>query len=197
MVGSRQEPSLIRDVSCGSHGAAWYCAEMHPGRERAAFDDLIKPDSPNKRVWDAYLPEVLERRFSRERDGRERSRIVPVLMFPGYIFIRFDAARDPWPKLYGVRGFRHLIYASPGQPWPISETQMAAIRAKQAFETERLESFIATPIPAGARLKVVTGGWTGFEGVCLWSSKDRVRLLMSLFGRTFEQDVPLSRVKTA
>ncbi len=194
---SRQEPSTIRDVSCGSRGAAWYCAQIQPGRELAAFDDLTHPNSPNKRVWAAYLPHVLERRWSRERDGRERSRIATVLMFPGYIFIKFDVRRDPWPRLYGVRGLRHLIYASPGQPYAISEAQMADIRAKQASETAKLEAEIATPFPAGERLKVVAGGWTGIEGVCLWSSKDRVRMLMSLFGRTFEQDLPLGRVKSA
>jgi hypothetical protein len=72
--------SVCAFVPSGSRaGARWFCAWTHPRDERRAHLAL------SQQGFDAYLPLRMD----------PRTKSIGSL-FPGYLFIRFDADRDAW-----------------------------------------------------------------------------------------------------
>lgn len=160
-------------MSCGSR---WFCAWTHPGSEYRSELDLMA------KGFRVYLPLHLDRRF--ERDVGQAS-IGP--LFPRYLFIQFDPNRDQWRRIYRSRGIAGLIVVTTDKPIP---TPVGIIEHLQSRTSARRivddpgEHPEASRIRAGATGTVLQGPWAGWQGVCTLSRRDRLTLLLSLFGRS-------------
>lgn len=171
-------PGLSGVAPCGSRSAGhWYvfASKWRSARVRAellAVDELVAQGFP------AWCPMVRDRRFPH---GHARpAEFVDVPFFPGYGFVRLDLARDPWGKVLNTRGVSALLCARPGVPAPVSDAAVAGI-ARRAADASVPE--LAEPVAVGDALRLRGGPFLDHEGVCLWSSAERVRLLVTLFGR--------------
>jgi transcription elongation factor/antiterminator RfaH len=181
----RQEPGTKWPDSCGSRGAAWYCAETHYGQDDAAIAEL------GQQRFETFLPMVWERRTKGERIRR-----VEVSMFPGYLFVRFDPSIDPWRRITNTRGVRSILGTTPERPTPLPTDVIQAIADNATALNARFEAMARARL-TGIPLRVTKGPWAGMEGVCLWHANDRVRLLLSLFGRPTKIEMPVGRVERA
>ena len=121
-----------------------------------------------------YLPLILDRRFQREVG---HGHIGP--LFPGYLFISFDLARDQWRRIYRTRGIAGLIGATIDQPTPIEfgliEELIARTSARRIVDDPGSASF---PDPSAPKKH-----WRSFQGM---SGKARGELLLRLFGQETE-----------
>ncbi len=79
----------------------WFCAWTHPAGEFRPELHLAE------RGFTVYLPLHLDRRFVHEAG---HGHIGP--MFPRYLFISLDLARDQWRRIYRSRGLAGLIGAT-------------------------------------------------------------------------------------
>lgn len=197
------DPTLPSDVSaetehgrrhwrdpCGSH-SAWLILQTKYGQDRRCHEALTAPLRPTHHRWDARFLQVWERRTHKDRlHDRERTRRVLVPMFPGYLFVA-ALPGDPWPKLKSAPGSAGLLMRldRPDEPATISAAQLADAEAMAVSREEAMHAE-DRPVERGDVL-----GWKGFEGVCLWTRGDRVRLLMRWLGRDTEATLPLSAVK--
>jgi transcription elongation factor/antiterminator RfaH len=182
-LGAQQEPAQLCTVSCGSRGAEWFCAETHHAHEHIAEAEL------GNQSFATFLPMVFERRVKNRKIIR-----VEVPMFPGYVFVRFDRQHDNWPPILGTKGVRGLLGPHKSRPTPLPLDLIHAIADNAtALNAEFLAH--AQAKLTGQRLRVTKGPWAGFEGVCLWHRNDRVRLLMSLFGRETQIETVTSRIE--
>lgn len=183
----RQEPAHLCTESCGSRGAEWFCAMTQPRQEDRADEEL------RKQGFTTFLPTVWERRTKNRKIVRTE-----VPMFDGYIFVRFDLRRDHWGAIVNTRGIRDpgLVGMRPGHPSPLPDDLIAFV-GKHATELNR--EFIARAKASlkGRTLLVTAGAWSGFQGVCTTHRNDRVRVLLTLFGRPTEVEMPTSRVEKA
>ncbi len=148
--------------------ARWRCIATNYGHQSLA-ESTIRADG-----WPVYAPECLDRR---------RNRITP--LFVGYLFALFDAEADDWPRICRCRGV-YRILGRIGRPEPIPvgviEGLMARTSARNVVDDPGDATNIVQFNP-GERARVATGPLAGFEGICSLSSRERVTLLLSLFGR--------------
>ena len=144
----------------------------------------------------AHLPMVIAehrqipaRMMSKRQRGKAPLYVrVHVPLFPGYLFVQFNAARDPWRRIVReIAGVRTLFRHTENSPTPLPH---GAVEALQAGADERLVLRSAEPlIAAGAIVRVVDGPFVDHAGVCLWSDETRLRAMMDIFGRETEVEL--------
>lgn len=181
---SQQHGQLpIWHLPCGSRGA-WYVAETHPSAEAEAAEHLARQQ------FQTFQPMVLER-----RTVRRKTIIAPVAMFPGYLFVALDLASPGWRSAFHTRGIKRFLCHAPEQPSRIPAAVLQLVAENAAAEDAKLRAEINQPIEPGKHVRVKVGAWVGFDGVCLWSKGDRIAVMLTLFGRATETEMPVSRVE--
>ena len=158
----------------GQQGVAtekrWYVARTQPHAERHAVANLEKQDFPT------FCP-----RFRKSRRHARRVESVLVPLFPSYIFVQLDLARDRWRSVNGTRGVTYMIMqgempqaVAPG----IVESLQLRMRADGTVDlTPRLE--------IGRSVRVAYGPFADFVGTLQQlDSAGRVRVLLCLLGRS-------------
>lgn len=169
-----------------SHGGAmkgaWHVIETG-FREEALARDSIQAFG-----FAAFLPMVAK--------SLGRATVLHPL-FPRYLFALFDAGED-WGGLRRARGVVDVLRAVGSQapavvPREGVEAIMAHCSARQVVEHDPRPALIAAGIP----VRVTTGLWADHRGVCLWSSAERVALLIDVMGRELRMVVPRRSVEEA
>ena len=96
--------------------AGWYVVHTRPHQERRAEANLARQ---GYRVW---LPLM-------ERSRRHARRIETVrgALFPGYLFVELDIARDAWRAIDGTFGVRRIL-CDGAHPQALPQNFVAALR---------------------------------------------------------------------
>lgn len=172
----------------------WFVVRTQPQLERLAVSDLAR------RGFTAWLPTVTERRAVRPRALLSRkmrretatSALVQVPMFRRYLFVQLDLRLDDWSKVLKADGVRDLMRHPSGRLAVVSflDIDHARAQADAGFVPDKLIKDLAV----GSKLMLTNGSFTDHEGVCLWSSETRVRLLLTLFGVVREVSAARSEV---
>lgn len=211
-----RHPGASDAVPCGSYSAPssdllWYCVRTYAKAEFRAVLDL------SKMGFRPYCPMFMSQRQVKERGVPFRDVIEP--LFPRYIFVSFDIARDQWRRVCRADGVELLMIGSNERPMPVSGAIIAAIQKEGRegdgvldFRTkaERDRSNAAArreaasrstdvtyypPIERDQQVKILSGPFAGFHGICAMSANDRVRLLVEIFGRSSEVEVRQAEVE--
>src|SRR3989442_385116 len=148
----------------------WYAIQTKPNKElsvQAALDDA---------GFEVYCPRI--RKPLRRADLRLWKEAA---LFPGYLFARFDFARD-YPRLRWKPGLVRVVMSG-ATPLAVTEAMLASVLQ---IEKEGIRHLIR-PVrwKPGNRVRVVQGPFAGFEGRVSMSLRggDRVRILLELFRR--------------
>jgi transcription antitermination factor NusG len=157
----------------------WYVAYTRANHEKRVFDQLIA------RSLEACLPT-----YKSLRRWSDRSKVIEVPLFRGYVFIRIpDRLFQPILMLPGVA---HLVGSSSG-PTPLSDAEVNALREAQNRKVE------LNPYPfmtKGMRVRVKRGAFQDREGFLL-RTKDYCRVVISLpiISSSFVLEVDISDVE--
>ncbi|PYT11073.1 MAG: hypothetical protein DMF51_16540 [Acidobacteria bacterium] len=148
----------------------WYAIQTKPCKElsvQAVLDEA---------GFEVYCPRI--RRPLRRADPRLWKEAA---LFPGYLFARFDFARD-YPRLRWKPGLVRVVMSG-ATPLAVTEAMLASVRQ---IEKEGIRHLIR-PVrwKPGNRVRVVQGPFAGFEGRVSMTLRggDRVRILLELFRR--------------
>lgn len=173
-------------LPCGSYstGPRWYVATTAPNRESLAQARLEHLGFP------AFLPLI-----AREVRHARRVEVVQRPMFPRYVFLRFDAAADPWRRAYGTRCVR-IFGATPERPSPLPPGVVEGWQA-EGLDKPITRDIAPDLIAAGATVSLTAGPFADHRGVCLWDDGQRVRVLLSLMGAEVPASVPRRQVVPA
>lgn len=160
---------------CGAINPPWHVVETEHRQEALARDSI------QGLGFAAFLPMVAQR--------LGKGAVLQPL-FPRYLFAMFDAGED-WGGLRRARGVVDVLRAVGSQrPATVARQRVEAIMAhcsaRQVVDTDPRPALIA----AGMPVRVTSGLWADHRGVCLWSSSDRVALLMDLMGREMRMVLP-------
>jgi transcription antitermination factor NusG len=143
-------------------GPRWFAAWTHPGGEFRAELHLAEQG------FTVFLPLHLDLRFRREVG---HGHIGP--MFPSYVFVFLDTARDQWRRIYRSRGIAGLIGATTDRPTPLGEgiieELIARTSPRRIVDDPGSASFPDQAVPRKH--------WQNLSG------KARKELLLRLFGR--------------
>lgn len=155
---------------------SWHVAQVKP------FCEMVAENGLRNKGFQPFNPKVYTQKIVRgARTWTER----PYL--PGYIFIRFDPVEDvTWPTINCVRGIQTLLYSAHEKPAPIRDVAMAVLLDRcngDRVKAEDIDAALLKVVPIGSDVRVAEGPFEGFVGKVTWSDRDRVRVVLSLFGR--------------
>ena len=167
--------------------AKWYVVQTYSGYENAVAAAIMKA-AENRRMQDLIhevsipLEKVTE---ITEKGPKEVERKI----FPGYVLVKMIMTDDSWHLVHAVRGATGFV-GSDGKAVPLTDEEIIAMGV------ERREVKVGYNV--GDTVKVIDGPLSGFNGTVdeLEITKNRVRVVVSMFGRETPIDLELDQVET-
>jgi transcriptional antiterminator RfaH len=163
----------------------WYVVHTQPQNETRAEINL------RRQGFATYLP-----RYQRTRRHARKTETVTRPLFPRYLFVDIDLARDRWRAIQSTFGVSNLVFAG-DRPLPMPEGVVEQIRGR-----ENSDGFVTLGLPAGigpgSRVRLIEGIFTDSKGVLERVADDRrVAILLELLGREVRVFVPAASVGAA
>lgn len=169
---------------------SWHVATTKP------FSEMVAEEGLRRKGFQPFNPKCYTQRIVRgARTWTERPYI------PGYIFVRFDANEDVrWPDINFVRGIQTLLYSASEKPAPIRDAVMAVLLERcngDRVKAEELDAALVKFFVVGSDVRVTEGAFAQHVGRVAWNEKDRVRVVLSLFGRPTNVSLPSRQLQLA
>ena len=110
-------------------------------------------------------------------------------VFPGYVLVKMIMTDDTWHLIRNIRGVTGFVGTANNEPIPLTEEEVLALGM------ERRE--IVVRYNVGDQVKITDGPLEGFIGTVdeLEPDKDRVRVVVSMFGRETPIELELDQVE--
>lgn len=146
----------------------WYAAQLKAGRERIALRGLADNG------FSTYYPMMEVSRAA--RNGRWVD--VPEPIFPLYAFLQSAPEIERWRAAKNTRGVVRLL--GNGQPCALPDREIDRLK-----EHERAGLFRhphRCRIRQGDRVEFRVGSLVGLAGICQWTRRERVGVLLSILG---------------
>lgn len=152
----------------GKAGERWYLAQLKPNAAAIAQRNL------ERQGFRTFLP-------VEEGTRRHRGRFVTAErpLFPGYVFVAFDAEHGPWRQINSTRGIARLVSFG-RDPAPVPRALMARLGEGGAAAQARVPRALPRP---GDRVRVTKGPFADFLAEIERVAPDRrVWILLELMG---------------
>lgn len=170
----------------------WYVVQVYTGQEsqiRNLILERIKAEGFGDRIDEVLLPEeqVIEVVRGKKRAAKKR-------IFPGYLLIRMVLDDETLAflkrigKVGGVIGESH-------RPVPISEDEVEKIRQRMA--KGEAEPRMEIHYEIGDMVRIMEGPFANFSGTVqeVLSDRGRVRVMVTIFGRSVPVDVEMTQIE--
>jgi transcriptional antiterminator NusG len=167
--------------------AKWYVLHTYSGYEnavRTAIEKLVTNRSLEDRIFKIEIPMENVTEITEQGETKEVERKV----FPGYVLIKMILTDDTWHMVRNIRGVTGFV-GSENKAIPLSEEEVLALGM------EKHEIVVLYHV--GDNVKIIDGPLTSFTGVVeeIEPEKDRVRVVVSMFGRETPVDLGLDQVE--
>ena len=166
--------------------AKWYVVHTYSGYENAVAAAVMKA-AENRKMTDLIrevrIPMETVTEFT---DNGEKT--FDRKVFPGYVLVKMILTDESWHLVHNVRGATGFV-GSDGDAIPLTEQEIYDLGV------ERREVVVGYAV--GDEVKVIDGPRSGFLGVVdeLEPDKNRVRVVVSMFGRETPVDLELDQVE--
>lgn len=173
----------------------WYVVQAYSGFEhqvRRSLEDRIRRAGLEEKFGEILVPteEVVEMKEGQRRRSERK-------FFPGYVLVQMDMAEETWHLVKDVPKVLGFIGGAKDRPTPISEKEADAIlrRVKEGTEKPRPKVLFEP----GELVRVTDGPFNDFNGVVeeVNYEKNRLRVAVSIFGRSTPVDLDFSQVEKA
>jgi transcription antitermination factor NusG len=154
----------------------WHVVQTKP------FSEMLAEEGIRRKGFQPFNPKVYVHRIVRgARTWTERCYI------PGYIFVQFDAEAQPqWPTINFVRGVKALLYSAHETPAPVRDSAMRVLFERcngDRVKAEDIDTALSRVLPLDAQVRILSGPFEHHVGRVAWTDAERVRVVLSLFGR--------------
>ncbi|MGE3147534.1 MAG: transcription termination/antitermination protein NusG [Pseudorhodoplanes sp.] len=165
-------------------GQRWYVVQTQPQCEQRAEINL------RRQGFTIYLP-----RYLRSRRHARRTEVVARPLFPRYLFVGLDMARDRWRTIQSTFGVSQMVLAG-DSPVAVPDEVIAEIRAR-----ENEDGYVKLGLPPGvgpgSAIRLIEGIFADSRGVIDRIADDRrVAVLLKLLGREVRVFVPAANIGT-
>ena len=167
--------------------AKWYVVHTYSGYENAVAAAVMKA-AENRRMTDLIREVNIPMETVTEiTDNGEKT--VERKVFPGYVLVKMIMTDESWHLVHSVRGATGFV-GSDGKAVPLTEQEILDLGVEHRE--------IVVGYALGDSVKVADGPLSGFIGVVdeLEPEKNRVRVVVSMFGRETPVDLELDQVET-
>ncbi len=166
--------------------AKWYVVHTYSGYENTVAASIMKA-AENRHMEELILEvkipmeTVTERTDSGEKTYERKT-------FPGYVLVKMILTDESWHLVRNARGSTGFV-SMDGKPVPLTEQEVLDLGV------ERHE--IVVGFGVGDTVKVTDGALEGYLGTVdeLEPDKERVRVIVSMFGREMPVDLDLDQVE--
>jgi transcriptional antiterminator RfaH len=163
----------------------WYVVHSQPHHERRAELNL------QRQGFVTYLPCYL-----RSRRHARRTETVARPLFPRYLFVAVDLARDRWRAIQSTLGVCQLVLAG-DDPAPVPEGVVDEIRSREGADGF-VNLGLAAGLRPGSQVQLVDSIFAQHDGVIDRIADDRrIAVLLELLGREVRVFVPAASVRPA
>ncbi len=150
---------------------SWYVVQTHPHAEAKAAAHL------ERQGFSTYLPRYLKRR----RHAR-RIEIVPVPLFPSYLFVTIDMLRQRWRSIQSTIGVSRLV-CSGEEPAVLPAAVLDELQSRHD-DAGFVQLDLRPKFTPGDNVRIVEGAFAQcfglYEGM---ADRERVAILLDLLGR--------------
>ena len=167
--------------------AKWYVVHTYSGYENAVAAAVMKA-AENRRMTDLIREVNIPMETVTEITESGEQKTVERKVFPGYVLVKMILTDDSWHLIHNVRGATGFV-GSDGKAVPLTEQEILDLGV------ERREIVVGYAV--GDSVKVTDGPLSGFIGTVdeLEPERDRVRVVVSMFGRETPVDLELDQVE--
>lgn len=148
-----------------------------------------KADSSDKAEApvDAELPDTGEQQPAKSKKSNKGEKTVKI--FPGYVFVKMIMTDESWYVVRNIRGVTGFV-GNDNKPIPLTDEEA------ENLGVEHREIVIGFKL--GDTVKINDGPLQGYLGTVeeYDAEKDRVRVIVSMFGRETPIDLELDQVET-
>jgi transcription antitermination factor NusG len=158
--------------------ALWYACYTRSRHEKQ-IDRMLR-----NRAVESYLPIV-----RRQRQWKDRKKLVSFAMYPGYVFARFPL--DQAQTVLSVPGVVRLV-GNNGRPTSISDDEIDNVRRfTEALWSITIEPEEAYLPAAGDRVRISSGPFANVQGTVVGRrGRRRIIVGLALLGIGLEVDFP-------
>jgi transcription antitermination factor NusG len=172
----------------------WYVAQTEDGSHSTMAEAFERLGGAG---FHSFYPTYRKRRWAK---GRTRP-VMTLPLFPRFLFVELDLNLPGWGEAARIDGIAGFLPRRHERPVPLPVGAIEELQTNQLARDADFERVVrAKPIrfAPGQTVQVTSRSlWFGMAGTVLVSSAERVRVLLSLFGRECEADLPVSEVEAA
>ena len=177
---------MPQDNTNNTEVAQWYVVHTYSGYENKVKDTLEKAVE-NREMQDLVQEVIVPLEEQIEiKDDKRKTTLKKV--FPGYVLIKMILTEETWHIVRNVRGVTGFVGAG-GKPVPLTNEEI------------RNMGFEKVPVnidyEVGDTVQVVSGPLESFIGVVqeINMEKEKVRVLVSMFGRETPVELEFSQIQ--
>ncbi len=172
----------------------WYVVHTYSGYENKVREDLLRRiESMNMKdyIFQVLVPTEEELEF---KDGKKKT--VQRKIYPGYVFVEMILTDRSWAVVRhtaNVTGF--VGSGNPGaKPVPLPEEEVRRVRQLMGMEAP---TRVKIDLGVGQGVRVIHGPFQDFHGLVeeVNPEKEKVRVLISIFGRETPVELDFSQVE--
>ena len=173
----------------------WYVVHAYSGFEHRVKESLlerIEREELEDKFGEILIPteEVVEMRDGQKRKSQRK-------FFPGYVLVQMEMDDTTWHVVKDVPKVLGFIGGTADRPAPISDREAQAIldRVREGVEKPQPKVLFSP----GELVRVTSGPFTDFNGSVeeVNYEKSRLRVAVSIFGRSTPVELEFSQVEKA
>lgn len=171
----------------------WYVVQAYSGYENKVKNLLverIEREGLSDRFGEVLVPteEIVEMRAGQQRKSERK-------FFPGYVLVEMDMDDETWHLVKNTPRVLGFIGGTADRPAPITEKEANEILQRVEDSTDKPKPKIL--FEPGEVIRVTDGPFADFNGVVekVDYDKSRVKVSVSIFGRSTPVDLEFSQVE--
>lgn len=177
---------MPQDNTNNAEVARWYVAHTYSGYENKVKDTLEK--AVENRGMQHLVQEVVVPMEEQIEIKGDKKKTTLKKVFPGYVLIKMILTEESWYIVRNVRGVTGFVGAG-GKPVPLTDEEI------RSMGFEKLPVNINYEV--GDTVQIASGPLEGFVGVVeeINMEKEKVRVLVSMFGRETPVELEFSQIQ--
>jgi transcriptional antiterminator NusG len=169
----------------------WYAVHTYSGHEKKVKTNIERRADTmglKNKVFDILVPTEKE---SRVRQGKKSE--IDRKVFPGYVFIEMVLDDNTWYLVKSTTGV--IGFVGDAKPTIVKDSEVRDI--KRALEESENKPIIRPRWEVGQSVRVNAGPFADFTGTIqeINAPKDKVKVLISIFGRDTPVELEFSQVE--
>lgn len=177
---------MPQDNNNNAEVARWYVAHTYSGYENKVKDTLEK--AVENRGMQHLVQEVVVPMEEQIEIKDDKKKTTLKKVFPGYVLIKMILTEESWYIVRNVRGVTGFVGAG-GKPVPLTDEEIRGMGFEKMPVNINYE--------VGDTVQVASGPLEGFVGVVeeINMEKEKVRVLVSMFGRETPVELEFSQIQ--